>query len=102
MSKIDFTKLNSANVTADNSVDTEKVYDINANVNISGNSVNSIDGGSVKKDDVQVATFSRWGENSLNINFMNLDAMTMCSIITEVNTFIEAVETKVQTETIEI
>lgn len=102
MSKIDFTKLNSANVTADNSVDTEKVYDINANVNISGNSVNSIDGGSVKKDDVQVATFSRWGENSLNINFMNVDAMTMCSIITEVNTFIEAVETKVQTETIEI
>ena len=102
MSKIDFTKLNSANVAADNSVDTEKVYDINANVNISGNSVNSIDGGSVKKDDVQVATFSRWGENSLNINFMNVDAMTMCSIITEVNTFIEAVETKVQTETIEI
>ena len=102
MSKIDFTKLNSANVTADNSVDTEKVYDINANVNISGNSVNSIDGGSVKKDDVQVATFSRWGENSLNINFMNVDAMEMCSIITEVNTFIEAVETKVQTETIEI
>lgn len=102
MSKIDFTKLNSANVTADNSVDTEKVYDINANVNIIGNSVNSIDGGSVKKDDVQVATFSRWGENSLNINFMNVDAMTMCSIITEVNAFIEAVETKVQTETIEI
>ena len=102
MSKIDFTKLNSANVTADNSVDTEKVYDINANVNISGNSVNSIDGGSVKKDDVQVATFSRWGENSLNINFMNVDAMAMCSIITEVNAFIEAVETKVQTETIEI
>lgn len=102
MSKIDFTKLNSANVTADNSVDTEKVYDINANVNIIGNSVNSIDGGSVKKDDVQVATFSRWGENSLNINFMNVDAMAMCSIITEVNTFIEAVETKVQTETIEI
>ena len=102
MSKIDFTKLNSANVTADNSVDTEKVYDINANVNIIGNSVNSIDGGSVKKDDVQVATFSRWGENSLNINFMNVDAMAMCSIITEVNAFIEAVETKVQTETIEI
>lgn len=102
MSKIDFTKLNSANVTADNSVDTEKVYDINANVNISGNNVTSIDGGSVKKDDVQVAIFSRWGENSLNINFMNVDAMAMCSIITEVNTFIEAVETKVQTETIEI
>lgn len=102
MSKIDFTKLNSANVTADNSVDTEKVYDINANVNISGNSVNSIDGGSVKNDDVQVATFSRWGENSLNINFMNVDAMAMCSIITEVNAFIEWVETKVQTETIEI
>lgn len=101
MAEIDFTKLNSANVSAQN-VDAEKVYDINANVNIGGSNVTSIDGGSVKKDDVQVATFSRWGENSLNINFMNVDAMTMCSIITEVNAFIEGVETKVQTETIEI
>ena len=102
MSKIDFTKLNSANVTADNSVDTEKVYDINANVNISGNSVNSIDGGSVKKDDVQVATFSRWGENSLNINFMNVDAIEMCTIITEVNAFCQAVNEKVVAEPIEL
>lgn len=102
MGKVNFIKLNSANVTADNSADVEKKYEITAKVNISGNSVNSIDGGSVKKDDVQVATFSRWGENSLNINFMNVDAMAMCSIITEVNAFIEAVETKVQTETIEI
>lgn len=102
MSKIDFTKLNSANVTADNSVDTEKVYDINANVNISGNEVRSIDGGSVKKDDVQVATFSRWGENSLNINFTNVDATAMCDIITAVNDFNANVSEKVATETIGI
>lgn len=102
MSKIDFTKLNSANVTADNSVDTEKVYDINANVNISGNNVNSIDGGSVKKDDVQVASFSRWGENSLNINFMNVDAMEMCNIVTAVNDFNTNVAAKVAEGTINI
>ena len=101
MSKIDFTKLNSANVTADNSVDTEKVYDINANVNISGNSVNSIDGGSVKKDDVQVATFSMYGGN-VNTTYNNLTKEEKCAVIYAVDDFIEAVKTKVQTETIEI
>lgn len=102
MSKIDFTKLNLANVTADNSVDTEKVYDINANVNISGNNVNSIDGGNVKKDDVQVATFSKWGENSLNINFINVDAVEMCNIINAVNEFNTNVAAKVTEGTIAI
>lgn len=102
MSKIDFTKLNSANVTANNSVDTEKVYDITANVNISGNNVNSIDEGRVKKDGAEWATFTRYDGNHLNINFMNVDATEMCNIITAVNEFNANVTAKVAEKTIEI
>lgn len=102
MEKVDFTKLNSANVSADNSVDTEKKYDINANVNINGNKVNSIDGGRVVKEGIEVASFSKWGENQLNVNFNNVDVMEMCSIITEVNTFYTNVVSKVESEPIEI
>ena len=103
MSKIDFTKLNSANVSADNSVDTSKVYDITADVNISGDKVNSIDSGVVKNaESKQVATFSKWGENSLNINFTDVDAMEMCNIINAVNDFNNNVADKVATESIQI
>lgn len=102
MEKVDFKKLNSANVAADNSVDSAKVYDINANVNINGTNVNSIDSGNVMKEGVQVATFSRWGESQLNINFMNVDAMEMCTIITEVNAFCVAVNEKVVAEPIDL
>lgn len=87
MSKIDFVKLNSANVAADNSVDETKMYDINANVNIQGETVVSIDSGMVKKDGMDVASFSKWGENSLNINFMTTEPMEMCNIINAVSAF---------------
>ena len=50
MEKGEFKKLNSANVAADNSVDTSKVYDITANVNINGDRVNNIESGVVMKE----------------------------------------------------
>lgn len=102
MEKVDFKKLNSANVAADNSVDTSKVYDINANVNINGDRVNNIEGGVVMKGEVQVANFAKWGENQMNINFMNVDAMEMCTIITEVNAFCQAVNEKVVADPIDL
>lgn len=102
MGKVNYIKLNSANVTADNSEDTEKKYDITANVNINGNKVNSIDSGRVIKNGVEVASFSKWGESQLNVNFNNVDVMEMCSIITEVNAFYVSVVEKVETEPIQI
>jgi hypothetical protein len=56
--KVEFKTLNSANVTADNSVDNERRYDITANVNINGDKVDNISGGRVIKDEVEVASFS--------------------------------------------
>ena len=100
--KVDFTKLNSANVTADNSVDEAKKYDITARVNINENKVNSVDSGRVVKEGVEVASFSKWGENQLNVNFNGVDVMEMCSILTEVNSFYNNVVEKVEDEPINI
>lgn len=100
--KVDFTKLNSANVTADNSVDEAKKYDITARVNISENKVNSVDSGRVVKEGVEVASFSKWEENQLNVNFNGVDVMEMCSILTEVNSFYNNVVEKVENEPINI
>ena len=102
MGKVNFIKLNSANVSAANSVDTEKKYDITANVNISENTVKSIDSGRVIKDGADVASFSKWGENQLNVNFNNVDVAEMCSIITEVNNFYVEVINKTANEPIQI
>lgn len=102
MSKIDFKKLNSANVSADNSVDMERVYDIHANVNIVDSNVNSIEGGIVKKGEVQVATFSKGGEKQLYINFDGAEAIEMCDIINAINEFYSNVSEKVTLEKIEI
>lgn len=102
MGKVNFIKLNSASVTADNSADVEKKYEITAKVNINENKVNSIDGGRVIKDGVEVASFSKWGENQLNVNFNGVDVMEMCSIITEVNAFYVSVVEKVENEPIQI
>lgn len=54
MDKVKSVKLNSANVKYDNSVDTERVYDIEANANLNDNKVVSMDGGVVYMFQVQV------------------------------------------------
>ena len=102
MKKIDFTKLNSANVSCDNSVDTERVYDIKANANLQGDNLSSMDSGVVMKDDVQVATFSMWGDN-FNPSFNNVaDVMEMCAILTAITTFIANVKSELANNPIEI
>lgn len=94
--KVTIKSLNSANVRLDNSVDADRVYDIEANVNIStGNYVQSIDSGSVKKEMNEVATFSSWGSDNLQINYNGVKAEEQCAIITAVNQFIESVSDKV-------
>ena len=102
MGKVDFTKLNSANVSVDNSVDTERVYDIKCNANLNNNVLNSIDSGSVMKDDIQVATFSMWS-NNLTPSFQNItDATEMCNILMAITTFIADVKNKIETNPIEV
>lgn len=102
MEKVGFIKLNSANVLADNSVDAAKIYDIKANVNINDSRVNNIEQGRVFKGSVEVATFSRYGNNNMNITFNNVESTEMCTIITEVNAFCNYVNIKVEEEPINI
>ena len=102
MSKVDFTKLNSANVSVDNSVDTERVYDIKCNANINNGALNSIDSGFVLKDDVQVATFSMWS-NNLTPSFQNVtDATEMCNILMAITAFIDATKKEIETNPIQV
>ena len=90
MNKIKFEKLNEAVVKTNNSVDTERVYDVESNVRILGeNKVQSFDGGLVKKGDNIVCTFSKYAEGQLNTNFQNVgDVMEMCTILQAINTFV--------------
>ena len=100
--KVEFTQLNSANVTADNSVDTERRYNITANININGQMVDNISGGRVIKEEVEVASFSKWGESNTNFSFNVVDAVEMCAIITQVTAFCADVTEKVTNEPIEL
>ena len=100
--KVDFTKLNSANVSANNSVDESKVYDITANVNVNENKVSSIDNGRVSKDGVEVASFSKWGENNSNKSFYGVSDEEQNVLLNEINAFCRNVNEKVEAEPITI
>ena len=102
MQKVDFTRLNSAKIAVENSVDESRVYDIKCNANINNGALNSIDSGFVVKDDVQVATFSMWA-NNLTPSFQNVtDAMEMCAILMAITTFIGDVKVEIENNPIEV
>lgn len=102
MSKVDFTRLNSANVVVENSVDETRVYDIKCNANINNGALNSIDSGIVVKDDVQVATFTMWASN-LTPSFQNVtDATEMCAILMAITSFIDATKKEIETNPIQV
>lgn len=102
MSKVDFTRLNSANVAVENSVDESRVYDIKCNANINNGALNSIDSGIVVKDDVQVATFTMWS-NNLTPSFQNVtDATEMCAILMAITSFIDATKKEIETNPIKV
>lgn len=93
--KVNAVKLNSANVKYDNSVDTERVYDIESNVNFQDGNIVSFDGGVVRKDEVVKATFSKYGENQEGLTFQNVERVEKCAIIEAVDAFFADVEVSV-------
>ena len=101
MSKVDFTRLNSANVSVENSVDESRVYDIKCNANINNGALNSIDSGFVLKDDVQVATFSMYGGN-VNTTYNNITKEEKCAVIYAVDDFIADVKEEIETNPIQV
>lgn len=97
MEKVKSVKLNSANVKYDNSVDTERVYDIEANANLNENKVISMDGGVVRLEGVQKASFNMYGNHQQNINYNNVeDVKDKCAILMAIDAFISEVEAAVE------
>lgn len=94
--KVNAVKLNSANVKYDNSVDTERVYDIEANANFQEARIISFDGGVVKKDEIVKATFSKHGNNQEGLTFQNVEREEKCAIIEAVDAFFAEVESAVK------
>lgn len=102
MKKVDFTKLNSANVSVDNHVDESRKYDISARANLNDGNLQSVDSGVVMKEGVQVATFSMCS-NNLTQSFQGVtDVMEMCEILTTITTFIGDTKTEIETNPIEL
>ena len=95
MKKVNAVKLNSANVKYDNSVDTERVYDIESNVNFQDGNIVSFDGGVVRKDEVVKASFSKYGNNQESLTFQNVESEEKCAIIEAVDAFFASVEESV-------
>lgn len=95
MKKVNAVKLNSANVKYDNSVDAERVYDIESNVNFQDGNIVSFDGGVVRKDEVVKATFSKHGNNQESLTFQNVERELKYAIIEAVDAFFADVEVSV-------
>ena len=101
--KVQSIALNSANVRYDNAIDVEKTFDLETNVNIQGNEAVSFDGGIVKKDSIIIASFSMYGNSNLSINFQNItDSTEMCSVLNEINAFIENIKADVESAEINL
>lgn len=94
--KVTLEAVNSANVKVNNSVDTERVYEISASINVMGNTMNNVSDGVVKQGEVVKANFQRWSTENLNIQFQTSDVMEMCAVINAINGFIADCEKAVE------
>ena len=81
----------------DNSVDTERVYEISANVNVQmGNTVGTIDNGVVRvkgEENGNIATFNAWSDKNKNVSYNNAD--DECAVLMAINAFIADCKAKV-------
>lgn len=102
MEKVKSIRLNSANVKYDNSVDTERVYEIESNVNFQNGNIVSYDGGVVRKDAVVKATFSKHGNSQDGLTFQNVGREEKCAILMAIDAFIADVEAAVEVSPLNI
>jgi hypothetical protein len=63
-------------------------YTVNANVSAENDNVTSVENGTVKDTDAELANFSGYGPGSLSINFKTSDDTVMASILADVTAFI--------------
>lgn len=82
-------RMNSANVRLDNSGDSERSYDVVANVGIAESQVTQFNG-EVTKDGKQMGSFSCYGNNgdNLSINYQNVPVAEQGAMLTAVQDFL--------------
>lgn len=97
MEKVTYKELKNALVHVDNSGDSDRVYDISADIRLQGQTVvESYESGSVMKDNAQVATFNCWGDiSNINIQYYNVESQDQYGVLNAVTQFMEAVKNKV-------
>lgn len=97
MDKIVYKELRNALVYVDNSVDTDRVYDISADIRLQGQTVvESYESGSVMKDGAQIATFNCWGDiSNVSIQYYNVESQDQCNVLSAVTQFMGDVKNKI-------
>ena len=86
----------SSNELYDNANDGSRVYAIEANVHIASSKANSMDSGKVLKNDEEIAQFSWWSEDNLNITYQGVSVSERNDINIAVDTFINEVKNAVK------
>ena len=89
-------RVNSSNERYNNLNDEQRVYDIEANVNIANDEVNNVDSGNIRKGGVTIAQFNWWGENHLNITYQGVSVEERNEVNIAVDTFINEVKESVK------
>lgn len=99
MNKVTIKSLNSANVRMDNSVDADRVYDIAANVNVSGTEVTDTNGEVRPKGDSSsvIASFNSYGTDNLSVNYQGINAEQQQAVNAAINSFIADAKAKAGT-----
>lgn len=97
---VNYEVLNSANVLVSNKVDDNKMFDINANVNVQNGSIQSFENGNIANDTQVKANFRRYSGN-LTIDFF-CAADEIISVVSAINAFIEASTELVENKPIEL
>lgn len=100
--KVKFTKVNNANLSVTNENDSEKKYAIQAEVNVNGQAVESVNGGAVMTGGVTKAVFTQWGD-SLSPTFQGVTGVAeMCEVLTAISAFIDDVKAAVAKATVTV
>lgn len=104
MDKVTYKELKNALIHVDNSVDTAKVYDIDADIRIQGqNVIENIESGNLYSDGAYMASFSSYnGISNLTVQFNSIDSQTRCAVLEAINAFIEDLKVKVTNSTMTI
>ena len=92
-----YKQLKNAKVHADNSGETDRTYDISADIQLNESGVEYIEVGSIslKDNNITLASFNTYGINNLSVIFTSVEEDNMCTILTAINSFITDVKEKV-------